>query len=138
MVVRELTAAFGEFFPRTAAPPPIGSGTGGDRHRTRATGRPERRARRHAASRILGSYQISIPVRTREVMLVPEERLLSVLKWIQLSIPPTDRWFLVFNRYVEQIGDRVGPRWAATRTRSRPRPPAIRASQTTREALCHR
>jgi hypothetical protein len=57
--------------------------------------------------RILGSYQISIPVKTANVLLGPEERLLSVLKWIRKSIPPSDRWFLVFDRYVNQIADRV-------------------------------
>ena len=108
VVVRQLTSAAGQFFPPPPPRPPIGSGTGDS---SVEDGQPEAIAARKGElvfwRRILGSYQVSIPVRTREVMLVPEERLLSVLKWIQLSIPANDRWFLVFNRYVEQIGDRV-------------------------------
>ena len=108
VVVRQLTGATGEFFPPPPPPPPIGSGTGGSNvERVLPDLKAARKGLVARWQRILGSYQISIPVRTREVMLVPEERLLSVLKWIQLSIPPNDRWFLVFNRYVEQIGDRV-------------------------------
>ncbi len=57
--------------------------------------------------RILGSFQISIPVTVKEKMLTHEEVLLSNLRWIQRSIPSTNRWFDVFNRYVKQIGDRV-------------------------------
>ena len=105
VVVRQLTAAAGEFFPPPPPPPPIGSGRGAG-----VKARQPDAARKGVVARwrsILGSYQVSIPVRTAEVLLEPEERLLAVLKWIQLTIPSTDRWFLVFNRYVQQIGDRV-------------------------------
>lgn len=57
--------------------------------------------------RVLGAFQISIPVLTREVLLDPEERLLSVLRWILLSIPTHDRWYRVFRRYVGEIAHRV-------------------------------
>ena len=40
-------------------------------------------------------------------LLVSEERLLSVLRWILEAIPPANRWFPVFSRYVDQIADRV-------------------------------
>jgi hypothetical protein len=56
---------------------------------------------------VLGTFQISIPVQSKEVMLEPEERLLSVLRWILQSIPLHDRWYLVFSQYVEEIADRV-------------------------------
>lgn len=58
--------------------------------------------------RILGSFQLTIAVLTKEVMLAPEERALSVMRWIQQSIPATDKWFAVINRYVLQIAERVG------------------------------
>ena len=58
--------------------------------------------------RIVGSYQVTIPVRTKEVMLPFETRLLSVLRWILKSVPLNDRWYPVFSRYVGLIGDRVG------------------------------
>jgi hypothetical protein len=57
--------------------------------------------------RILGSFQITIPVTIKENMLVHEEILLSNLRWIQRAIPENNRWFPVFNRYVKQIGNRV-------------------------------
>ncbi len=57
--------------------------------------------------RIVGSYQITIPVRTKEVILVAETRLLSVLRWILKSVPTDNRWYPVFSRYVTLIGDRV-------------------------------
>lgn len=40
-------------------------------------------------------------------MLASEEQLLFILKWIELSIPKTDRWYLVFKRYVSQVGQMV-------------------------------
>ena len=57
--------------------------------------------------RIVGTYQITIPVRTKEVILVGETRLLSVLRWILKAIPSNNRWYPVFSRYVDLIGDRV-------------------------------
>ena len=56
---------------------------------------------------VLGSFQISIPVTTKNVMLEPEERLFSIMSWVLLSVPPNDRWYPVFSRYVSQIADRV-------------------------------
>ena len=57
--------------------------------------------------RIIGSYQVTIPVRTKEAILPQEVRLLSVLRWILKSVSADDRWYPVFSRYVELIGERV-------------------------------
>jgi murein tripeptide amidase MpaA len=57
--------------------------------------------------KVIGSFQTSIPVKTREALLEPEARLLSVLRWIGETIPPDSRWRLVFNRYLEQTAIRV-------------------------------
>jgi hypothetical protein len=57
--------------------------------------------------RVLGSFQLSIPVETREALLGPEARLLSVLRWIGKGIPHHSRWHPVFQRYLEQIAGRV-------------------------------
>jgi len=56
---------------------------------------------------VLGAFQLTIPVRTKAVLLEREERLLSVLRWIAEAIPPDNRWYPVFVRYLDQIGDRV-------------------------------
>jgi hypothetical protein len=50
---------------------------------------------------------MTIPVATKEALLAPEERLLSVLLWIGQSIAEDSRWHLVFQRYLEQIAGRV-------------------------------
>jgi hypothetical protein len=52
---------------------------------------------------IYGSFQMSMPVSVKSEMLVPEERNLSVLKWIQQTIPATSRWYPVFQRYIGQL-----------------------------------
>ena len=57
--------------------------------------------------RVHGSFQITIPVTTKENMLVHEEVLLSNLRWIHRAIPANNRWFPVFTRYVKQIANRV-------------------------------
>jgi hypothetical protein len=57
--------------------------------------------------RIIGAFQISIPVTTRALLLEPETRLLSVLRWIAEAIPERNRWHRVFERYLKQIEGRV-------------------------------
>ena len=57
--------------------------------------------------RSIGSFQLTIPVEKKEILLEPEERLLSNLRWIEMAIPSENRWFSVFGRYVERIADRV-------------------------------
>jgi Glutaminase len=57
--------------------------------------------------RILGSFQITIPVTKKQNMLFREEILLSNLRWIQKSIPLTNRWYPVFSKYTNQIAKRV-------------------------------
>src|ERR1035441_7068814 len=57
--------------------------------------------------KVIGAFQISIPVGQKNLLLLPEERDLSVLKWIGEAIPTTDRWYPVFHRYLEIIGGRV-------------------------------
>jgi hypothetical protein len=67
--------------------------------RTGSASTPERR--------VLGTFQLTIPVSTEEMLLEPEERLLSLMRWIERGIPANDRWVPVFARYVAQIADRV-------------------------------
>lgn len=57
--------------------------------------------------RVLGAFQLTIPVKRKEVLLVNEERDLSVLRWIGEAIPHHSRWYPVFRRYLEQIAGRV-------------------------------
>jgi hypothetical protein len=57
--------------------------------------------------RVLGAFQVTIPVKTKQLLLPREERDLSVLRWIARAIPAGSRWSLVFKRYVEEIAGRV-------------------------------
>ena len=50
---------------------------------------------------------MNTPVETKALLLPREERLLSVMKWIGEAIPADSRWYPVFKRYLEQLGDRV-------------------------------
>jgi hypothetical protein len=75
---------------------------------TRAIGLAPGRVRHVVAwRRIRGSFQVSIPVMTKAALLEPERRLLSVLRFIATSIPPTDRWHPVFHRYLAVVAGRV-------------------------------
>jgi len=95
IVVRQVTNDFG-----TRPPPP-----------------PAIAVHRHAAAvaapaeiawrRVLGAFQLTIPVRSKEVLLLTEERDLSVLRWIAEAIPRHNRWHPVFGRYLHQIAGRV-------------------------------
>jgi hypothetical protein len=56
---------------------------------------------------VTGSFQIAIPVDVKEHMLVTEQRLLSVLRWVGESLPASSRWHPVFIRYLEALAGRV-------------------------------
>ena len=95
VIVRQLTNAEGE----APQPPPA----------TRA------RAQAHVAApallrwrKVLGTFQINIPVSTKELLLEREELRLSIFRWIAESIPHSSRWWPVFRRYLELIAIRVG------------------------------
>lgn len=50
--------------------------------------------------RVLGTFQISLSVKTQSQALFAAERLYSVLLWIEEAIPPANRWYPVFLRYL--------------------------------------
>ncbi|HVM50385.1 MAG TPA: hypothetical protein VMU04_20330, partial [Candidatus Acidoferrum sp.] len=56
---------------------------------------------------IVGSFQVKIPVSTREVMLPLEETTLAILKARLEAMPKTNRWYPVLARYIEQVAGRV-------------------------------
>jgi len=57
--------------------------------------------------RVTGAFQVDIVISTREKLLEREERLLAWLRWLIQSLPHTNRWYAVWERYVELIGGRV-------------------------------
>lgn len=96
VVVRQVTDAFG--WRTTAAP--------GKKVRGRAAAsvgaRSEIRWRK-----LVGAFELAIPVSTKDVLLKPEERTLSLFRWIQKAVPKQSRWFSVFERHIGYLGDRV-------------------------------
>jgi hypothetical protein len=57
--------------------------------------------------RILGSVEFAIPVTSAALILDREIRNLSILKHIGLTIPESNRWWPIFQRYLVFLGDRV-------------------------------
>lgn len=57
--------------------------------------------------RVLGTFQVNIPVSTKEILLPREERRLSIFRWIGEAMPPQRRWYPVFQRYLEGIAQKV-------------------------------
>ncbi len=57
--------------------------------------------------KVVGAFQIAIPVSTKADMLVPEARTLSVLRWIGASLSANSRWYPVFDRYLGTLAARV-------------------------------
>ncbi|MCL5259143.1 hypothetical protein ACSYAY_10840 [Leptospirillum ferriphilum] len=56
---------------------------------------------------VIGTFQVKIPVATKEVMLFPEENTLAILKWRLQQMSPSNRWYPVLERYIGYISDRV-------------------------------
>lgn len=96
VIVRQVTDAFG--WKRSSKP----KGKERGRAAASATGRSEIQWRK-----TVGAFELAIPVHTKEVLLESEERLLSLLRWVQKAIPKQSRWFSVFERYLGYVGDRV-------------------------------
>ena len=46
-------------------------------------------------------------ISTKEQLLLSEERLLAVLRWMQSRTPRTRRWYPVLHRYIETVAGRV-------------------------------
>jgi hypothetical protein len=75
------------------------------------------RSRRHAATtaaptaitwrRVLGGSRFAIAISTKEQLLLPEERLLAILRWIAEKTPHSKRWYPVLLRYIAEIAGRV-------------------------------
>jgi hypothetical protein len=57
--------------------------------------------------RVIGTFQLEVPVFHEPELLEPEIVKLSVLKWILTRIPSVDPWLPVFQRYVGEISERV-------------------------------
>ena len=57
--------------------------------------------------RIIGAFELRVLVRHQNLLLEPEQRRLSLLRWIYEQMPAADRWRPVYDRYLGVIADRV-------------------------------
>jgi murein tripeptide amidase MpaA len=57
---------------------------------------------------VLGTFQVNVPVSTKELLLPREEQRLSIFRWIGEAMPHQRRWYPVFQRYLKLIGEKVG------------------------------
>jgi hypothetical protein len=57
--------------------------------------------------KVIGAFQVKIPVTTRKTMLRPDQDALAVLKWRIDQIGPTSRWYPVLQRYVDYLSARI-------------------------------
>lgn len=57
--------------------------------------------------RTIGAFGLEIPVSTKAAMLADEERTLSILRYIEQSVPFETKWWPVFKRYVDIYIGRV-------------------------------
>jgi hypothetical protein len=101
VVVRQLTNAVG----RQPPPPPPGPQSQGP---AESDVQPEASVAEEIEwRRVIGAFQLSIPVKDSQALVLREERDLSVLRWIAEAIPNTSRWYEVFQRYLNLIVGRV-------------------------------
>jgi hypothetical protein len=54
-----------------------------------------------------GAFRFHIAISTKEQLLLTEERLLAVLRWMATQTPTTRRWYPVLHRYIDDVAGRV-------------------------------
>ena len=64
-------------------------------------------ALRQRARKMLGAFQFNIPVRTDSEILPGAIRNLSILRYIQQTIPNTNRWYPIFVRWLNGLAAKV-------------------------------
>src|SRR5208282_4799791 len=57
--------------------------------------------------RVAGAFLLAITISTKQQMLLPEERLLALMRWIWEHMPPQKRWYPVLQRYIGDIAGRI-------------------------------
>ena len=62
---------------------------------------------RPSPRRVIGAFQISVPIAPAAELLPSEERNLAFFRWVLSTLAPTDRWYPVMERYVQEIALRV-------------------------------
>jgi hypothetical protein len=56
---------------------------------------------------VVGTFQIKIPVSTKDLILPAEENTLAIFKWRLQQMAPANRWYPVLQRYIAYLSARV-------------------------------
>ena len=56
---------------------------------------------------VVGTFQVKIPVSTKDAILPAEENTLAIFKWRLQSMSPANRWYPVLQRYITYLSARV-------------------------------
>lgn len=59
------------------------------------------------SGQVIGAFELTIPISKAALILDDEIRTLSVMKHILTTIPPTNRWYPVFQLYVHGLAEKV-------------------------------
>jgi hypothetical protein len=78
---------------------------------------------------VVGTFQVTIPVVTKDTMLLPEENTLAILKWRLQTMSPTSRWHPVLERYISYLSARVDG-LGGNADQIKPSPHGVRPGQT--------
>jgi hypothetical protein len=62
---------------------------------------------RGRAHKMLGGFQFNIPVNADSDILPVATRNLSILRYIQLTIPTANRWYSIFTRWLDNLAAKV-------------------------------
>jgi hypothetical protein len=57
--------------------------------------------------RVSGAFQFAITISTKQQLLLREERLLALMRWIWGHMPAHKRWYPVLQRYIGDLAGRV-------------------------------
>jgi hypothetical protein len=101
--VRQLTSASAPLPPPPPPPPPIPQVAGAAAHQTLIATPPDQ----IVWQRVAGAFTFTINISTKQQLLLPEERLLAVLRWMLTVTPPSRRWYSVLLRYIGDVAGRV-------------------------------
>src|SRR5208283_2471359 len=96
--VRQLTDAAAKALPPPPPPPPVPQVALGNQAATVFLP-----PRGFVWRRVEGAFQFVITIKTKQQLLLPEERLLAVLRWMLLHTSPQKRWYPVLQRYIHYV-----------------------------------
>jgi hypothetical protein len=95
VIVKQLTAARAEIV------------TGGNRSPVAGTPLGRERISQITWRKVLGVFQLALKVADKVETLRSTQRNLALLRWIFAAIPPTDRWYPVFSRYLGALATQI-------------------------------